>query len=179
MIRSFVVLVLGVGCLTLPCIGEIEGGFIGDETWGCRKKHPAVVNSVCQTPSEDVISLRGDWQFLARTDQRTRRNSHDIPFFLDVAPWNTARTIRVPGCWEAQGVGEPGEGEPWSFRLDCSQKSLRHVLFGEGWYRKKVKVPEAWRSKRVWIKIGGLNARGWIWVNRHQVAHVANYCGTY
>ena len=65
-----------------------EDRFSGDETWGCRKKHPAVVNSVCQIPSEDVISLRGDWQFLARRhDQRTRRNSHDHPFFPDVAPW--------------------------------------------------------------------------------------------
>ena len=153
--------------------------FTGDETWACRKKHLAVVNPVCGTPVVDTISLRGEWQFLTRTDKRTRRNSHDVPFFPDVAPWNTARTIQVPGCWEAQGVGKPGESEPWAFRLDCSQKPLRHVLFGEGWYRKKVKIPEAWRGKRVWIKIGGLNARGWIWVNRQQAAHVANYCGTY
>ena len=180
MIQRFVVLVLGVGCLMSPCIGEIEGGFIGDETWGCRKKHPAVVNSVCQMPSEDVISLRGDWQFLARRhDQRTRRNSHDHPFFPDVAPWGEARTLRVPGCWEAQGVGEPGISEPWSFRLDCSQKPLRHVFFGEGWYRTTVKIPESWSGKRIWLKIGGVNAQGWFWVNRQQVAHVANYCGTY
>ena len=157
-----------------------EDRFIGDETWGCRKKHPAVVNSVCQTPSGDVISLRGDWQFLARRhDQRTRRNSHDHPFFPDVAPWGEARTLRVPGCWEAQGVGEPGISEPWSFRLDCSQKPLRHVFFGEGWYRTTVKIPEAWNGKRIWLKIGGVNAQGWFWVNRQQVAHVANYCGTY
>ena len=153
--------------------------FTGDETWACRKKHLAVVNPVCGTPVGATISLRGEWQFLTRTDKRTRRNSHDVPFFPDVAPWDTARTIQVPGCWEAQGAGKPGESEPWAFRLDCSQKPLRHVLFGEGWYRKKVKIPEAWRGKRVWIKIGGLNARGWIWVNRQQAAHVANYCGTY
>lgn len=153
--------------------------FTGDETWACRKKHLAVVNPVCGTSADDTISLRGAWQFIARTDKRARRNSHDVPFFPDIAPWDTARMIRVPGCWEAQGVGEPGESEPWSFRLDCSKKPLRHVMFGEGWYRKKVKVPESWRNKRVWIKIGGLNARGWIWVNRQQAAHVANYCGTY
>lgn len=153
--------------------------FTGDETWSCRRKRLAVVNPVCATPHCDTISLRGAWQFIARTDKRARRNSHDVPFFPDIAPWDTARMIQVPGCWEAQGVGEPGESEPWAFRLDCSQKPLRHVLFGEGWYRKKVRIPEAWRDKRVWIKIGGLNARGWIWVNRHQAAHVANYCGTY
>ena len=157
-----------------------EDCFSGDETWGCRRKHLAVVNSVCQMPSEDVISLRGDWQFLARRhDQHTRRNSHDRPFFPDVAPWGEARKLRVPGCWEAQGVGEPGISEPWSFRIDCSQKPLRHVFFGEGWYRTAVRIPEAWKGKRIWLKIGGVNAQGWFWVNRQQVAHVANYCGTY
>ena len=180
---SFVVslLVASAGLLAQgdDCGTRVAADFTGDETWACRKKHLAVVNPVCGNEAGRVISLRGEWEFLARTDQRTRRNSHDVPFFPDVAPWNTARTIQVPGCWEAQGVDKPGESEPWAFRLDCSQKPLRHVLFGEGWYRKKVRIPEAWRDKRVWIKVGGLNARGWIWVNRQQAAHVDNYCGTY
>ena len=161
------------------CWARVAADFTGDETWACRKKHLAVVNPVCGNEAGSVISLRGEWEFLAQTDLRTRRNSHDKPFFPDVAPWNTARRIQVPGCWESQGVGKPGESEPWAFRIDCSQKPLRHVLFGEGWYRRKVKIPEAWRDKRVWIKVGGVNARGWIWVNRQQAAHVANYCGTY
>ena len=169
-----------VGCAALSCLAEIDSRFIGDETWGCRKKHPAVVNPVCRTPSDDVISLRGDWQFLARRhDQHTRRNSHDRPFFVAVAPWDTARKVRVPGCWEAQGVGDAGISEPWSFRLDCAQKPLRHVFFGEGWYRTTVKIPETWKGKRIWLKIGGVNAQGWFWVNRQQAAHVVNYCGTY
>ena len=168
-------LVLGA----LEAVDELPG-FVGDETWGCRKKHPAVVNPVCREASGHVISLRGEWQFLPRRhDQHTRRNSHDNPFFVEVAPWGTARKVRVPGCWEAQGVGEAGISEPWRFRIDCSQKPLRHVFFGEGWYRTTVKLPESWKGRRIWLKIGGVNAQGWFWVNRHQVAHVANYCGTY
>ena len=57
--------------------------FTGDETWSCRRKHLAVVNPVCATPRCDTISLRGEWQFLARTDMRTRRNSHDVPSTRD------------------------------------------------------------------------------------------------
>ena len=178
--RLALIFALGIGCLTVQCLGETDAYFIGDETWGCRKKHLAVVNPVCREPSDDVISLRGDWQFLARRhDQNTRRNSHDKPFFVDVAPWGTAQKIRVPGCWEAQGIGKAGISEPWSFRLDCAQKPLRHVFFGEGWYRTTVNIPKAWNGKRIWLKISGVNAQGWFWVNRQQAAHVVNYCGTY
>jgi hypothetical protein len=50
---------------------------------------------------------------------------------------------------------------------------------GDAWYRKTVTIPEDWRGKRVWLKIGGVRSQGWFWVNGKPVAWVDNYCGTY
>ena len=176
-LRGLAVLVLCVGCLALPCIGEIEGGFSGDETWGCRKKHPAVVNSVCQTPSEDVISLRGEWEFLAKNMSAPWRNGIWKHFYRE-EKWAGSRKIDVPGCWEAQGVGEPGMSECWDAAWDNCKKPIRHKYMGDGWYRKTVGIPAEWKGKRIWLKVGGVKSCGWFWVNGNQVALVDNYCGT-
>ena len=93
--------------------------------------------------------------------------------------WPEARQIHVPGCWEAQGVGEPGFNQTRDCKWDHVPRELRHVYMGDAWYRKPFDVPAAWRGKRIWLKIGGVRSQGWFWVNSKPVAWVDNYCGTY
>lgn len=154
-----------------------EAWMSGVETWGGRKAVPAVVNPVLRSPLQEVLSLRGEWDFVAMPPDRPRRHPGWDRFFSK--PWGNTRTIQVPGCWEAQGVGEPGMSTTWDCLWDCGPKPLRNIFMGEGWYRKTVDIPTAWRGKRVWIKIGGVRAQGWFWVNNTPVAWVDTYCGTY
>ena len=173
MIRQFVPVALvsmGAFAAALP---EAEGDF----SWGGRTAHPAVVNPVCGNEAGSVLSLRGEWEF--STQGRTLgRNGIWQPFYK-AKTWGDARTIQVPGCWEAQGVGEPGDGECWDAIWDHNAKPIRHKHMGNGWYRKTVTIPAAWKGKRVWLKVGGVKSVGWFWVNDRQVALVDNYCGTY
>ena len=148
----------------------------GELTWGGIEAHPAVVNPVVEQPAADVVSLRGTWKFACPERERPHRNGVWGKFFL--AEWPDARDIQVPGCWEAQGVGEPGDGECWDPKWDNSQKPIRHKYMGSGWYRKDVEIPVAWAGKRIWIKFGGLRSVGWVWVNGNQVALIDNYCAT-
>ncbi|MBP5285770.1 MAG: hypothetical protein ILO34_06635 [Kiritimatiellae bacterium] len=151
----------------------------GADSWGMRESRPAIVNSVMRMDDGNTIDLAGEWSFATcRYDQGPRRNSHDNPLFADTVDWDSARKIRVPGAWEGQGVGDRGMSTCWDFEFDCSPKMLNHAFVGTGWYRRKVTIPERWAGKRIWIKIGGVNAMGWVWVNRRQVAHVANWCAT-
>ena len=145
----------------------------GPDQWGGIPSHPAVVNpSVPAAAPGDLVSLRGEWEF----SNEVRENGHwRHDTFRE---WKNARKIAVPGCWEAQGVGEPGMGVPW-FCADQAPKALRHRFIGVGWYRRRVRLPENWRGKRVWIKFGGVRALGWCWVNGTPVAHLDTYCGTY
>lgn len=151
------------------------------DIWACRTSHPAVVNAVL--PLENTLSLRGEWEVV--TNRFTPRNinfSPRMPSGPDVedAWWNRKDTmkLRVPGCWEAQGVGEPGNSAGWSCWWDFSPRPLRNAFAGNAWYRKRVAVPAGWKGRRIWLKIGGVNAQGWFWVNGERVAWADDFCGT-
>ena len=160
--------------LAASCIASGDGAF----SWGGREAHPALVNPVMGENSADVLSLRGEWEFSATTMGAPWRNGVWRKFYRERS-WPGERKILVPGCWEAQGVGEPGMGEHWAPKWDQNAKPIRHKYIGDGWYRKSVDIPAAWKGRRIWLKVGGVKSCGWFWVNDEQVALVENYCGTY
>ena len=147
-------------------------------TWGGREEHLAVVNPVMGIEEGSVISLRGEWEFLAKNMSAPWRNGIWKHFYSE-GKWEGSRKINVPGCWEAQGVGEPGMSECWDAVWDNCKKPIRHKYMGDGWYRKTVGIPADWKDRRIWLKMGGVKSCGWFWVNGNQVALVDNYCGTY
>ena len=146
-------------------------------TWGGRTEHPAVVNPVMGNEPGSVVSLRGEWEFTPFAGN-LGRNGIWKPFYREKS-WPGARPIQVPACWEAQGVGDLGMGDSWDQKGDHNAKPIRHKHMGNGWYRKTVAIPAAWKGRRVWLKVGGVKSMGWFWVNDRQVALVNNYCGTY
>ena len=167
----------------VPCLGiaaaEREGAPCRDWefSWGGIEPHPAVVNPALAQSGADVISLRGTWTFSKPDKDRPNRNGPWSEFHKRER-WQQARDIQVPGCWEAQGVGEPGMSECWDPLWDNSAKNISHKYMGEGWYRKDVDIPASWAGKRIWIKFGGVKSVGWVWVNGTQVAQIDNYCAT-
>ena len=187
---------MNTGFLTVCTLGAalaLHGEELrGVDTWAGIRPLPAVVNPVGREASPYLISLRGEWEFVTQPTSFCRRYRHTkTPFakYDERIPgqikssndkaWSEGRMIHVPGIWEAQGVGEPGMSIPWDPLWDSSPKKLNHIYMGEGWYRKDVVLPSDWRSKKVWLKIGGVRSQGWFWVNRKPVAWVDNYCGTY
>jgi len=153
-----------------------ESTLSGVESWGYRKALPAVVNQVTRSPLQETLSLRGEWEFVT---QGVAPSRHPGWRSFYAKPWPGARKIQVPGCWEGQGVGEPGPSVTWDCKWDHGPRELRNVYMGEAWYRKTVTIPPAWEGKRIWLKVGGLRSQGWFWVNEKPVAWVDNYCGTY
>lgn len=148
----------------------------GVESWAYRPARPAVVNPAVRSPLQETLSLRGPWEFVTRGVAPSRQPVWQA-FYAE--PWPGSRTLDVPGCWEAQGVGVPGMSDSWDCKWDHAAKPLRHVYLGEGWYRKSVAIPAKWRGKRIWLKVGGVRSQGWFWVNNKPVAWVDSYCGTY
>ena len=179
-VRQGIAAALAACAVAVACAGLPESE--REDTWGGRKAHPAVVNSVMEVEVGSVVSLRGEWEFLTPAmvpgKKRPWRNGKWRHLYSE-REWPWARIIHVPGCWEAQGVGEPGKGESWDPYWDENSKPIRHKHMGDGWYRKTVAIPSEWAGKRVWLKVGGVKSKGWFWVNDHQVALVDSYCGTY
>ena len=129
----------------------------GVDTWAGIKPLPAVVDPVGREASPYLMSLRGEWEFVTQPTAFCRRYRHTktpfakyderIPGQIKSAndkAWSEGRKIRVPGAWEAQGVGEPGMSIPWDPLWDSSSKKLNHIYMGEGWYRKDVVLPSGW-----------------------------------
>ena len=167
-------------CAAVVLIGGALFGGDSDlpMTWGGREEHPAVVNPVMGNEEGCVVSLRGEWEFLAKNMSAPWRNGIWKHFYRD-EKWVGSRKVDVPACWESQGIGEPGMSECWDAVWDNSRKPIRHKYMGDGWYRKTVVIPAEWKGRRIWLKVGGVKSCGWFWVNGRQVALVDSYCGAY
>jgi len=174
-------LLLMVTVLALTTGTSAGETFRGAESWACLKAHPAVVNSVVPAADGSVLSLRGEWDFLPLPFLSRRNTPGTLQPKGEGHYWtltNEIRRLQVPGCWEAQGVGSNDLSHTWVCKWDASPKPLRHTFWGEGWYRKTVRIPSDWQGRRIWLKSGLIGSVGWIWVNGEQVAHVDLFCGT-
>ncbi len=146
--------------------------------WGALSPSPAVVHSVTVSPLQEILSLRGEWDFVTDPTLMGRHRMGKGPAWNE-PDWRGARKIDVPGCWEAQGVGEPGMSHDWGLPFDCIPRPLNHIYMGTARYRRSVDIPAAWAGKRVWLKVGGVRTEAWLWVNQQRVAHLNTYCGSY
>ena len=155
-------------------IRECETGLRGPNSWGGLKPHPAKVNAVGDMPSPNRISLRGEWDFVW-FKSFPARPSWPLWFKPGMNAGQPIRKMKVPGYWQ-MSFGEEGMAECDS--TDNSIKMVRHTSVGMGWYRREVPIPAAWAGKRIWLKVGGITAQGWIWVNEVPTAWVDNCCAT-
>ncbi len=156
----------------------LSGRFIQTraEDWGVPESF-AVVNPVVRSEYADVLSLDGKWDF-------TTSNAFSFQLALGGGVWaaqsfpeGSATQLNVPGIWEAQGIGEPGQGRTWDCVWDCGHWDLNSRYVGSALYRTKVEIPERWNGKRVWLKIGGVASQARIWINRERAAFYETYCG--
>ncbi len=157
-----------VACL-LAAIAQAPSSSGAEE----RESTPAVVNPVLRSPLRQTLSLDGFWDFAT-----------DASGIGEAEKWYNPEVtlpkripLVVPGCWEAQGVGGPGNSS--SVTPERSIRPLRGSYCGTAWYRKAVTLPKDWVGKQVWLKVGGVHAQGWFWVNGKYIGHNACYCGTY
>lgn len=89
--------------------------------------------AVCRAQGRARIKLDGDWQF--RLDPEGAGETGE---------WHSAavplpRSIRVPGTWQAQGIGE-------------RSGILRNHYVGHAWYRRQVAIPADWGGKTVLLR---------------------------
>ena len=131
-----------------------------------RRRGIAVVNPVFRSAHRVTADLSGTW-FFATDPYNT---GDDKKWYATEALWINQTTLRVPGCWEAQGI----KG------LGTSPRPITGLLeVGTGWYRKIIDIPSNWSKSKIWLKIGGVHAQGWFWVNGTYVGHDDSYCGAY
>ena len=160
----------------VPALGNVVLEDLSpQESWAGRKRHPAVVHSVTAVNDGSILSLSGEWEIVIRPHHL------GYPHYLSDRDTDFAKNgkrIRVPGCWESQGIGEDKKCHPY-LNLDQAPKPMRNLHWGHGQYRRFVTVPKEWQGCRIWFKVGGVRNRGWFFVNKKGVGMVDCYAGAW
>lgn len=108
--------------------------------------------------SRPRLGLDGVWEFqLDPNDQGGK-----LGWQQTSARFN--RTLKVPGAWEAQGLGiaqNEGVGEK--------------TYEGVAWLRRSFTLPADWKDKRIWLRVGGVHRRATFWLNGHEVGFHDGY----
>ena len=139
-------------------------------------------------------SLDGIWKFhwCAHPDQRPKSFA-DASY--DVSAWDD---IKVPGCWNVQGLGKHGEmkygvpiyvNQPVIFYHEVKKDDWREGVMREpkdqrwttykyrnevGSYRRSFTVPAEWKGRQVIINFDGVDSFFYLWVNGHYVGFSKN-----
>lgn len=159
---------------------ERKIGVSGGDAWAGIPRHPAVVNPPVRAEGTRFVSLAGEWELVKRPHGATAgRSIQEIQYgirwggqrnrWYATSGTDTVYRVSVPGCWEANGIGEPGKGVP-HLCADSTEQELRNLHVGVCWYRKDVAIPPDWKGCRLWLKVGGIRSRGWCYVNGNAVA---------
>lgn len=106
--------------------------------------------------SKESVSLSGEWEFRADPGDVGK----DQKWFHPGTPFD--RTIKVPGAWNAQGVGE-------------ESKVMFASYAGAGWYRKSIGLPASWKGERVWLCFERVHRDAEVWVNGEYVGTHLGY----
>lgn len=98
--------------------------------------------NISNMPWREKIVLSGVWKFQPDFAEEGEPAGYQAADFHDAA-W---REAAVPGCFDFQHEG---------------------LQFYEGaaWYRRRVRVPNAWRGRRVVLRFEGVNQRARVWLN--------------
>jgi len=142
-----------------------------------REETPAVVNPPIRWEGSRWLSLDGTWQFTKDPDLLGEREGW---YKADVA-LPEAMEIQVPAAWETQGIAAPGMSHTDHLRVvyEPTPRMLKSKYSGAAWYQRTFFVPQDWAGKHIWLKVGGINSQGWLWVNGKFVTLNWAYCGTY
>jgi beta-galactosidase/beta-glucuronidase len=168
--------------LNTICFLTLSGSLAWSQTVGtgrreeARQATPAVVNPPVRSGLRRTLQLDGPWDFAVDPKLQGEAQGWHLPG----KPLPSVRKLHVSGCWEAQGVGNPGLSSAGNRLVyEPVNVKLRAAYTGAAWYKRELTVPAHWSGKQIWLKVGGVNSQGWFWVNGRYVGHDLTYCGTW
>ena len=139
-------------------------------------------------------SLDGTWKFhwCASPEQRPQDFYADT---YDVSSWDD---IKVPGCWNVQGLGKHGEmkygvpiyvNQPVIFYHEVKPDDWREGVMREpkdqrwttykyrnevGSYRRNFTIPADWKGRQILLNFDGVDSFFYLWVNGKYVGFSKN-----
>ncbi|MBR1464535.1 MAG: beta-galactosidase [Prevotella sp.] len=121
-------------------------------------------------------SLNGAWKFNWTKTPDEQPEGFFMPDFDD-SSWTT---FPVPGDWEMHGYGTPiYSSSGYTFKINppyvMGEPKKTYTAYVErnptGVYRRTFTVPEAWKGKEVFIRLGSVSSAFYLWVNGKRVGY--------
>jgi beta-galactosidase/beta-glucuronidase len=121
-------------------------------------------------PAErETLSLDGTWHFatdpagVGEAEQWFAPGKQLPKMPLEGYAKTADGTIRVPGCWDAQGYGTETD-------------KVKHNFIGKGWYKKTVRIPERWNGEKIFLTVTGIARYAKVWIDGVSVGPEAVGC---
>jgi len=139
-------------------------------------------------------SLDGTWKFRWSPNPEERPKGFADPSY-DTAGWDD---IKVPGCWNVQGLGKHGEmkygvpiyvNQPVIFYHEVKKDDWRQGVMREpkdqrwttykyrnevGAYRRTFTVPADWKGRQIILNFDGVDSFFYLWINGRYVGFSKN-----
>ncbi len=130
---------------------------------------PCRINELFPSPARHCLSLNGKWHFV--TDPLRRLTARQAA--LKVVKFKFK--LKVPGCWEAQGVGGAG----LLTRTPYSTNWFKGTYRGLGWYLKRFDYVAFSPGNRIWLKMGVVHGSATIYLNGKKIGGLFRSIGAY
>lgn len=129
-----------------------------------------------QQAGDSQFSLNGQWKFYwTQTPEEQPKDFYLTDF--DDSSWDR---FPVPGDWEMNGYGTPiYSSSGYTFRINppfvMGEPKKTYTAYVErnptAVYRRTFSVPDAWKGKEVYIRLGSVSSAFYLWVNGRQVGY--------
>jgi len=117
--------------------------------------------------SSHRMSLNGEWYFNWSPKPADRPTGFYEEKF-DVSRWDK---IKVPGCWQLQGYGQPAYTNiKYPFESPQPPKPPKNDN-PVGSYRRTFNLPEDWNKGQIFLHFDGVKSAFFVWVNGKQVGY--------
>lgn len=114
--------------------------------------------------SQGYLSLNGIWKFkFSENPKSSPSDFYKIQY--DDHQWGS---IKVPGNWEMQGYGDPmfrNVSQPFKVNPPHIPRDYNPV----GSYRTSFDLPEAWKGRKVFLRMDGSTSATFVWLNGKEV----------
>jgi len=112
--------------------------------------------------------LNGKWKFYYTEDDRTAP-SNLTDAGIDISGWSD---INVPGNWEVQGFGHPIYiNHGYEFQPRNPNPPHLPDYSPMGVYRRTIEVPADWKTRDIYLHIGGARSATYVYLNGKQVGY--------
>jgi len=108
---------------------------------------------------KNILLLNGAWDFSWNENKNNIPDDFEKPHF-DSSNWDK---IQVPANWEINGYGIPiYVNDRYPFEKNPPFVPENNPT---GIYKKKVRIPDNWKDKQVFLVVGAIKSAAYFWIN--------------